>query len=591
MAIIPAGNSTSTPGPIQSQVVCNRSNWYTILWFYFANYVLHALSVRSLPGENFLSSVTFKLCCLFIPFTGIRRGLCLISRASNLDGDRLQAAARANALCMVIRNEDWRPENGEVVSDCRFEKLDSPETPHISSDGDMTVTDKEIGKEKDTRDMKIESVAYGLRDSPTALRPRAVQFDNGCLAFKVADFYEPNIARGVLGYLFRTLVQTYRFRALRLGSGKRLDINSVKIHGLCKMPHGYSLSLLPEDVKVFPRRDFERPGLMPALLSRNLTATTQALVSETKVANANNTPRILFSLMQTVSSAYALYQAQGSQIAEFGYTAYGLTVLPYMIVSVFNIVGSLLTSEYEMLYLVHSSTMDEMVHRGGTVDGVVGTVNVPQGELDLRVDRIETSGSYLQFEGDEMALRFRDSTVNDAYSEALPVVSLPPPKVHTIFSAFYKSPWYEKRREKKRKKREEERRKVQELDKPEPNVIITVPAHGSLARVPTRTYQFFLNALTVVLLILAFAVPYLVIYALTGFKANHATSNYKSFMMNWLVEGTLMGYVVGSIEKLSGNRRLVWGLVVMFVSYGCYCLMGFVAVAQQMVQIGICTAI
>ena len=61
--------------------------------------------------------------------------------------------------------------------------------------------------------------------------------------------------------------------------------------------------------------------------------------------------------------------------------------------------------------------------------------------------------------------------------------------------------------------------------------------------------------------------------------------------MNWLVCGMLLGYGAGTLEKLSGNSAVVKGLGLAFVSYGSYCISGFVAVAQEMVQIGKCTAL
>ena len=80
--------------------------------------------------------------------------------------------------------------------------------------------------------------------------------------------------------------------------------------------------------------------------------------------------QIYFALTQTISGAYALYRARGSQIERYGYATFRLTVLPFIIISLINFFGSLLTSEYETIFLVHSFMMDEMVNRGGITDGV-----------------------------------------------------------------------------------------------------------------------------------------------------------------------------------------------------------------------------
>ena len=108
-------NATTVEDVNHAKLYCDKTKWQDVFWFFFTNYILHALSVRSLPGENFFSSTVFKFCCLLVPYTGVRRGLCLISRASNLASNDLQAAARANALCFITRRPDWRPTDGDRV--------------------------------------------------------------------------------------------------------------------------------------------------------------------------------------------------------------------------------------------------------------------------------------------------------------------------------------------------------------------------------------------------------------------------------------------------------------------------------------------
>jgi hypothetical protein len=77
-----------------SNVICIPATGYDLLWFYLTNYIIHALAVRSLPGENAYPSATFRFLCLLIPYTGVRRGLSLVLCASNLAPNDLQAAVR-----------------------------------------------------------------------------------------------------------------------------------------------------------------------------------------------------------------------------------------------------------------------------------------------------------------------------------------------------------------------------------------------------------------------------------------------------------------------------------------------------------------
>ena len=65
-----AANSTLDSTAGNPELHCEKTTWYDVCWFFFTNYLLHALSVRSLPGENIWSATVFKLCCLLVPYTG-----------------------------------------------------------------------------------------------------------------------------------------------------------------------------------------------------------------------------------------------------------------------------------------------------------------------------------------------------------------------------------------------------------------------------------------------------------------------------------------------------------------------------------------
>lgn len=680
-ANVHAQNNASEPAPPLngtfadnlpgSQIVCTPTNWYDIIWFYVANYVLHALSVRSLPGENLFASLVFKLACLMIPYTGIRRGLCLIARSSNFTRNDLQAAARANALCMVVRGADWRPVNGQTVSGCTVEKIPRASSTEIhdavqndaaekeilgranthTEDGSGKSLNKEYGPivrikrifttrtntSVSTGPLTLQSKHMGkkpfkerFKDKFTDPIVRNTEDKSGCIAFKTTDCYTPAPARNALEKTYRLLVETYKFGRSSLGNSVRLDPEYVKVHGLCNMPPGFELVYVPIDIQVHPRGSpRERPTIWTALRNRNFHQISKSLTSSTRLASTQNAPRILFSLVQTVSGAWSLYRAQGLQIERFGYAAYGLTVLPYMIVSVINFVGSLLTKEYDMVYLVHSSIMDEMISQGGSVDGVIGSVEPPTEVLAEPDTPLSTSPiplpreppSLLQSEGDTLRFNIEDCEttittlnahqINDndtpstaeappqqilAYQQASPnsvrsddykITTIPTWKPGSLDSMTWgKEGW--------RRLRKEHRRKHggDTGDEPPPGItIINVPSHGTMIRLPPPIYEPFLQVIAVCLLLAAFVTPFIVITILTRWQANQSESSHRSFVLNWLVCGIFLGYFAGTVEKLSGNSAVMKGLLVVFLSYGTYCISGFVAVAQEMIMIGKCTAI
>jgi hypothetical protein len=69
--------------------------------------------------------------------------------------------------------------------------------------------------------------------------------------------------------------------------------------------------------------------------------------------------KALVALIQLLYSATTLYRARGHQVSTFGYAAFGLTVAPYAIMSFMNLLSALLCPDYEGMYLVQSSVLDE----------------------------------------------------------------------------------------------------------------------------------------------------------------------------------------------------------------------------------------
>jgi hypothetical protein len=76
-------------------------------------------------------------------------------------------------------------------------------------------------------------------------------------------------------------------------------------------------------------------------------------------------------------ASYTLYKTRGDQLNQYGYAAFGFTVIPYIIMSFVNLVGNLLTPDYSTLYLVSSLELEEAKSRkDARIDGVVGKVRV-----------------------------------------------------------------------------------------------------------------------------------------------------------------------------------------------------------------------
>ncbi|KAJ5732522.1 pogo transposable element [Penicillium malachiteum] len=119
-AVLPKRNTTITvPDGItyhqDSKSICTPTSWTDILTFFFGNYVVHAASTVTLPGESSFGNIQNMLAALRWPAQGVRRGMLVIFRRAVFWKDPLQQAHRAAALCMVVRSRRWKPEPGEPV--------------------------------------------------------------------------------------------------------------------------------------------------------------------------------------------------------------------------------------------------------------------------------------------------------------------------------------------------------------------------------------------------------------------------------------------------------------------------------------------
>ncbi|KAJ7880110.1 hypothetical protein B0H13DRAFT_1891987 [Mycena leptocephala] len=118
-----------------------------------------------------------------------------------------------------------------------------------------------------------------------------------------------------------------------------------KVHGVHRLPRGYSFAYVPRDAVVLP--------LVPKV--------------DPILSADYNAPKALAALVQGVYSAFTLFNSQGDQVQRYGYAAFGLTVLPYTTMTFFNLIGNILTPEYSTLYLVDSDILAEARMRPGAV--------------------------------------------------------------------------------------------------------------------------------------------------------------------------------------------------------------------------------
>ncbi|KAI9825795.1 MAG: hypothetical protein M1832_000735 [Thelocarpon impressellum] len=558
-------------------VHCKPTKWFHILLFFTTNYFIHAATVRSLPGENAYASSTFKFACLLAPFTGIRRGLNIILRASALSGDALHAAARANALCMVVRSKDWRPKGGDLFTGCEV-VVEESEVPSIKSKRAWASAGSVMSRRL-KRSVDGWSIWFGRKPLPP---PKSKGFSDET-ALKIKAPYNPREAPRLSwsGFLDWVL-QSYRFRNRRLEEQivARVDI---EVHGVCELTPGYALCYVPHDMAVRARgltKD-DKPSVPPRLSAQF------------------NFLKVMWSVSQTSIGCYTLWQARGSQLNKYGYASYGLTVIPYVIMSMINLVGSLISREYEDLYLVHSDILDEAIDRGSVVDGVVGTIcplrsdeettcaDDEQGRLgDAKVEITAISKE------DPSSLRYTrlDGPPGAATETLLKLEKVPEPTPRAQSPALAYLKWLLGIRALFR--RSTYRCTKRETTSPAiiPRTTVTIPSHGSFRRVPPLRFQGAIRGVVAFLFVACLAGPYVLIYLMTGWRVQQATGTQSSYALQWLICGQIQGYFLAEVERDSSRAGGYIIATLLLIAYGSSAVGGLVVVAVQMIDFGYCTS-
>ncbi len=72
----------------------------------------------------------------------------------------------------------------------------------------------------------------------------------------------------------------------------------------------------------------------------------------------------LIALAQAIYTSVTLYQARGNQINQYGYAAFGLTVAPFVLVSIINLIGNIFAPTYNAIYMIETSVMTEAQSHG-----------------------------------------------------------------------------------------------------------------------------------------------------------------------------------------------------------------------------------
>ncbi len=116
-------------------------------------------------------------------------------------------------------------------------------------------------------------------------------------------------------------------------------------------------------------------GELTAPRPQNDNSSSPDIPPATELSTNYSLPKYIIAIFQTVYASATLYQTTGDQIRRYGFAAFGLTVAPYLVMSIINLLGTMLTPDYSCVYLVRSEIMDEASRReGAKFEGMVATL-------------------------------------------------------------------------------------------------------------------------------------------------------------------------------------------------------------------------
>lgn len=316
-----------------SRLLCTPTKAFDVFSFFVANYFTHAFSVVPMPGEVFLTSILSMANALFYPVSGVHRGVEAMRRMAICQHWKQRGVAHVLRLYNHVTGKQQEkqpndPLNANLEIALRAGALCEVIRTHgwKPNAGETCYVKIQSAKTKETCNLNI----------PQSTEPKEPENSTAKWEFlSRPDGFVP--ARG-------------------FWRGGR------KVHGCCHLPkeEGYALAILPEHAKVQPRSNTRHDEQI-----KHKDCLTLPSYSHSPL-------RILVAIIQLYFSISTLVSTRGDQISRYGYAAFGLTVVPYLLVSTVNLIGSLVTPTFDRVYLIETPIMEEARSRGCHFDHIVG---------------------------------------------------------------------------------------------------------------------------------------------------------------------------------------------------------------------------
>ncbi|KAH9915835.1 uncharacterized protein B0H18DRAFT_885508 [Fomitopsis serialis] len=340
-----------------------------------------------------------------------------------------------------------------------------------------------------------------------------------------------------------------------------VDHDEHYLHGMARPTVGYRLAVP------------QRKSYTQILIRNHLEDTT-----ELRVHHRTGTVGATLSIIQIVAGSYSLYISWLSQVPTWGYASYGLTVLPYVVMSIINLVCAICVDSYACAQLLRTPILEESLLRRertesqpSAYDGTIGTVREESRPAAADVESPYVAvGMHVETRDDVDGQPQKYIVVTPATTDEPEVIEAPgmgrsdgSPPVQFILSAMSHT---------------------------------GVPLEDELREVELRTMPTSAIRWIYAFQAAAIALPTAVIGALTGFHPQQSTKTQRAWIIAWMVADVLASLFTSiywtvwirwnPVEVLGRGKPFAWSTM----RYSAYINMvvagigGFVMVVKMFLQ-------
>ena len=313
--------------------------------------------------------------------------------------------------------------------------------------------------------------------------------------------------------------------------------------------------------------------------------------SNCDISSIHSIPKKVVALVQLYSAIQVIWEAKDS---EYGYAAYQLTLIPYALMSFLNIVNSLLTPTYPMLYMIESETMKEARSKGGIFEGTIGklcelSIAEPENTPDGNEKTAEPENKP---DGNEKSIREICADLDGIQFKRIDMDQIQEHKEHKLsemicgaskyifthlIGEHIRREIYIARfhwREPGAMLRSNVRRIFNRAPKDTPSIIvpkdtpsIMVSPFGCPILRKLRNRDTFMTVIADILLTISLVAPYIATYYLTGYTNGKSTVFQRALFVMWLVLGQVShffqrmfwGYLQARVVPL--GTKWLWGVL------------------------------